>query len=65
MKKIDQLKAILDSQEGSLSDWSAILTDIRRGLDEEDYLCLICEQQQVGFRFDKTGEKLLGMYNWK
>jgi len=66
-RKIDQLKDILDSQEGDIDDWPAVLSDIQVGTNagEDNQLSLVCKQQQVGFCFDKTGEKLLGMYNWK
>lgn len=61
-RKIDQLKAILDSQVPDPEEWPIITTEI---LEDEDGLSLNVQSEQVGFSFDKTGEHFVGIVNWK
>lgn len=60
MRKIDQLKAILGSQESDPKEWDTLDPTIEETEDE-----LVLEVEQVGFAFDKSGEKFLGLFNWK
>lgn len=62
MRKIDQLKAILESQEPDPDNWDKLDPRIE---EREDELLLEVDVEQVGFAFDKSGEKFLGMFNWK
>lgn len=62
MRKIDQLNAILESQQPDPDNWPALDPKIEEG---EDTLSLVVRAAEIGFVFDKSGEKLLGMYNWK
>ncbi|GAI82193.1 unnamed protein product [marine sediment metagenome] len=62
MRKIDQLKELLESQEFDPDNWTMLALEIE---DREDHLLLADHDEQVGFAFDKTGEKFLGIVNWK
>ena len=62
MRKIDQLLAILGSQESDPRDWDTLSPRIE---ETEDELVLEVDVEQVGFAFDKSGEKFLGMFNWQ
>lgn len=62
MRKIDQLNAILGSQESDPENWDKVSSRIE---ETEDGLTLEIETEEVGFAFDKSGEKFLGMFNWK
>lgn len=62
MRKIDQLKAILETQQADPRNWDTLDPRIE---EEEDELHLVVRAAEVGFVFDKSGEKLLGIYNWK
>ena len=62
MRKIDQLKAILESQVADPENWQIITTEI---LEDEYGLTLNVPNEQIAFSFDKTGEKFLGICNWK
>ncbi|MGA2669811.1 MAG: hypothetical protein ABSF21_00080 [Dehalococcoidia bacterium] len=61
VRKIDQLKAILDSQEKN-KGWTNIGNMIKKG---EDSLILDIPDNGIGFFFDSTGDKFLGIVNWK
>jgi len=62
MRKIETLKAILDSQVKDNKDWPRVLPVIEK---VDTGLNLVEPDHQVGFAFDSTGEKFLGIYNWK
>ncbi len=62
MRKIDQLKAILGSQESDPKEWDTLAPTIK---ETEGELVLEVDVEQVGFAFDKSGEKFLGMFDWK
>jgi len=59
-RKIDQLKEILDSQ---IPGWDKIETEIKQGQDGG--LVLDVPEYYVMFCFDSTGEKFIGIINWK
>ena len=61
-RKIDQLKAILDSQVPDPEEWPTIAAVIEKG---DGGLDLKVRSEEVGFSFDKTGQKFLGIFNWK
>lgn len=62
MKKIELLKTILDSQVKRPKDWPSVIPVIEKS---NTGLNLVAPDQEVGFAFDKTGEKFLGIFNWK
>ncbi len=64
-RKIDQLKAILESQERVRKPFKAWeeLTPVYE--ETESGLNLVVDKLEVGFAFDKTGQKFLGIFNWK
>ena len=62
MKKIELLKAILDSQPKDSLNWERVLPVTEK---DDTGLNLVVPEQQVGFAFDKTGDKFLGIFNWK
>ena len=62
MRKIDQLKAILESQVADPENWPIITTET---LEDEYGLTLSVPNEQIGFSFDKTGENFVGIVNWK
>lgn len=61
-RKIDQLKAILESQVPDPENWPIITTEI---LEDEHGLTLNIPSGEVGFSFDTTGENFVGIVNWK
>lgn len=73
MRKIDQLKALLNSQEPEgvkSQDWDKLEPEIKptpTALRESGVRGLELEiiEYQIAFVFDPTGEKFLGIYNWK
>jgi len=71
MRKIDQLKAILDSQVVDPDNWPVLDTKIEgsvldpSGSTADQDINLTVHSVEVGFAFDKTGEKFLGIFNWK
>lgn len=66
MRKIDQLKQILDSQDEEIG-WGKMPTKITKLLDTDKVrkLSLVCEHDFINFIFDETGEKFIGIVNWK
>lgn len=61
-RKIHQLKAILDSQEHDPRNWTPLEARLVSHLAEFE---LRLESEDVVFVFDSTGEKFLGLLNWK
>lgn len=62
MRKIEQLKAILESQVRDPENWPTITTEI---LEDDDGLTLNIQSEEVAFSFDKTGENFVGIVNFK
>lgn len=62
MRRIDQLKGILDSQEANPEHWELIESTIE---SRDGHLFLDIDPLQLGFAFDVSGERFLGIYNWK
>lgn len=62
VRKIDQLKQILESQEKG-DDWTYI--GPCQLLPGKGTLELVVLEEEISFVFDETGEKLLGIVNWK
>lgn len=69
MRKVDQLKELLESQELDPDNWDKVEVEIEerklRRTRRIDQVNLLVRSAEVGFGFDKTGEKFLGIYNWK
>lgn len=66
MRKIDILKQILDSQDKEIG-WGKMPTKITKFINSETVsnLSLDCEHDFINFIFDETGEKFIGIVNWK
>lgn len=63
LRKIDQLKAILESQVGDPDSWTLLDPEIRE--TKTFSLDLVVEAEDVVFAFDASGEHLHGMVNYK
>ncbi len=64
-RKIDRLKELLESQEPFEEyDWEKTTPEIKVDSDDKT-MDLLVRELQIGFCFDETGDKFLGMYNWK
>lgn len=61
-RKIDVLKELLESQDSRRRDWPELKPVIR---EREGQVDLVLHEQQVGIAFSASGNRLLGMYNWK
>lgn len=65
MREIDKLREILAKQVEDPENWPPLKPEVEPSRTVEGGLNLVIRSVQVGFAFDETGEKLLGVFNWK